>query len=112
MRTQGTANQSISAGDQPIRHGGQTFNGPQQVHYDFTFRSYELVGRGRYLFGGGSGFRGRTGRYGIEALLGVSAPRLEFGASSPSQQGSETIGTVNVVAGVGGLLNLTASTSV
>src|SRR5207344_2773706 len=64
----GSDTMNLSAGQQPIVFGGETFLAPQEVRAEFDFRFAELAYRFRYL----SENRG----LGIETLVGLAQARL------------------------------------
>lgn len=103
--SQGSAEQTLPAGQQPVVFGGQTFNAPQAIHYDFSFRDAEVLYRYRHLFG-------RQRRIGVEGVAGLGYLGVDLRASSASQSARDKLNTLVVPVGGGVIWKLWPTTSV
>jgi hypothetical protein len=102
-QAKGSGSQSLSAGQSPIVFGGQTFNAPQTLQYQFDYRHSELQYRWRRFFG--------SRPIGIEVLGGLVHSRLNLSASAPGRSASERFSSNGLTAGVGGIWKFRPTTS-
>ena len=101
----GGAMQTLSAGEKPVVFGGQTFNPPQQLRHEFTFRFYELTYRYRHFFGSSRAL-------GIEALGGVGYADLDLTISSATQRARDNLANAGLMGSFGLLWRMRPGTSV
>jgi len=104
--TRGNHKQDLAATDKPVVFGGQSFNGPQQLRSEFSFRLVELAYRYRRFFGS-------SGAFGVEGLGGVGYAHLGLTVASTTttQRATENLGNAGVVLGVGGIWRFRPTTS-
>lgn len=100
----GSDTMQLSAGQQPIVFGGETFLAPQDVRAEFDFRFAELAYRFRYL----SEKRG----LGIETLVGLAQARLGLRLTGITKVAAERLDGNGVVVGLGGIIPLWSSGSI
>jgi hypothetical protein len=99
----GDDQQTLGAGQPPVRFGTQTFSAPTQLSHEFDYRFFEVAYRFRQFFGGD---------FGIEALAGFAHANLDLSVSSPTQRASESVDSGGVTASFGIIGRLRPSTSV
>jgi hypothetical protein len=103
-QTKGSSSQSLGAGQEAIRFGGQTFNPPRELQYEFDYKHAELHYRYRK-------FLGTSPNLGFEVLGGVVNSRLNLSASSPGQGAHEKLSSAGIAGGVGAIWKLRPGTS-
>jgi hypothetical protein len=99
----GDDQQTLAAGQPPVRFATQTFSAPAQLRHEFDYRFFEVAYRFRQFFGADIG---------IEGLFGLAHANLDLSVSSPTQRASESVDSGGVTAGVGIIGRLRPSTSV
>lgn len=102
--TGGSDRQSLAAGALPIMIGGQQFNGPLVLQYQFDYTHFDARYRFRKFFGAQRSF-------GIEALAGVGIAQFDLDASAPGQRARHSEDAAGLSGGVGAILNILPSTS-
>jgi hypothetical protein len=100
----GSSPQSLSAGQAPIRFGGQTFNPPRELQYEFEYRQAEVHYRYRR-------FLAASPNLGFEALGGLVNSQLKFSASSPGLSASDKFSSGGLSGGVGAIWKFRPTTS-
>ena len=100
----GSDTMNLSAGQQPIVFGGETFLAPQDVHAEFDFRFAELAYRFRYV----SENRG----LGIETRVGLAQARLGMRLTGIAKVAAERLDGNGIVVGLGAIVPLWASGSI
>jgi len=100
----GEDQQTLAAGQPPVRFATQTFSAPAQLRHEFDYRFFEVAYRFRHFFGGGD--------FGIEALGGLAHANLDLSVSSPTQRASESVDSGGLTAGFGIIGRLRPGTSV
>jgi hypothetical protein len=93
----------VSAGQQPIVFGGETFATPQNVKAEFDFRFVELAYRYRHV----SERRG----LGFEALVGAAYARLGLRLIGATRTAAEKLDGGGIVVGLGTMVRLWPSGS-
>jgi hypothetical protein len=93
-QAKGSGSQSLSAGQDLIVFGGQRFNPPRELQYEFEYGHTELLYRFRRFFGS-------SAKFGIEALGGVVYSQLKLSASSPGLSASDRFNSGGISSGVG-----------
>jgi hypothetical protein len=99
----GSDDLNITAGQQPVRFGGETFTAPQDLKADFDFRFAEVAYRYRYV----SERRG----VGVEGLAGLGYARLGLRLTGATQIAAERLDGGGVIVGLGFLMRLWPSGS-
>ena len=100
----GSDTMHVTAGQQPIVFGGETFLAPQDVRAEFDFRFAELAYRFRYV----SENRG----LGIETLVGLAQGRLGMRLTGIAKVAAERLDGNGIVVGLGGIVPLWPSGSI
>jgi len=95
--------QELDAGDKPIVFGGQTFSGPQDLHYTANIRFADLVYRYRRFFG--------QSNFAIEGLGGIGWASLGLKAVGATQSAAVNLSDAGLVLGVGGIWRFQPATS-
>lgn len=103
-QTKGSSSQSLGAGQDAIRFGGQSFNPPREVQYEFDYKHAELHYRYRK-------FLSTSPNLGFEVLGGVVNSRLDLSASSLAQRAHEKLSSAGLSGGVGAIWKLRPETS-
>jgi hypothetical protein len=100
----GRDTQVLSAGQAPLVFGdtATTFSPPQSLAHEFDFAYYDVSWRMR-------GFRADQAA-GFELLAGLGYLSTDLTVSSPSERASETLTSVNLTLGVGGLWRVRPTT--
>jgi hypothetical protein len=94
----------VTAGQQPIVFGGETFLAPQDVRAEFGFRFAELA----YRFRAVSENRG----LGIEVLAGLAYAQLGLRLTGATKVAAERLDGTGIVVSLGGMLRLWPSGSI
>ncbi|SRR5260221_1611453 len=103
-QTKGSGSQSLGAGQEAIRFGGQTFNPPRELQYEFDYKHAELYYRYRIFL------RSRPS-LGFEVLAGIVNSRLDLSASSPGQRAHERLSSAGLSSAVGAIWKLRPETN-
>jgi hypothetical protein len=103
-QTKGSSSQSLAAGQDAVRFGGQTFNPPRELQYEFEYKHAELHYRYRK-------FLSSSPNLGFEALGGIVNSRLDLSASSSGQGAHERLSSAGISGGVGAIWKLRPATS-
>ncbi len=97
----GDSTQNLSAGQDPIRFGGVTFNAPLAIREQFEFSLVALSFRWRKFFN----------NFGLELLGGGGYGSLDATLDAGAQRGRENPGRLHAQGAFGVIGNLTAITS-
>lgn len=100
----GSDTMQVSAGQQPVVFGGETFATPQDLKAQFDFRFTEIAYRYRYV----SQRRG----IGFEALAGAAYARLGLRLTGATQVAAERLDGGGVVVGLGTMVRVWPSGSI
>lgn len=100
----GSSSQSLIAGQQPVRFGGQTFNSPRDLQYDFDYGYAEILYRYRKFFG-------QRQNFGIQAHGGLVNSQLKLSVSSPGRNASDKFDSVGISGGGGAIWKFSPPTS-
>ncbi len=103
-QSKGSGSQSLGAGQPSINFGGQTFNGPRELQYDFEYRHAEVSYRWRR-------FLTNSPNLGLELLGGLVNSQLKLSASSPGQGASDKFSSGGISGGVGAIWKFRPATS-
>src|SRR4051812_48896565 len=103
-QTKGNSSQSLGAGQETIRFGGQTFIPPRELQYEFDYKHAELHYRYRK-------FLSSSPNLGFEVLGGVANSRLNLTASSLGQGAHEKLSSAGISGGVGAIWKFRPGTS-
>jgi hypothetical protein len=93
-QAKGSSSQSLSPGQQPVRFGGQSFNSPRDLQYDFNYGYAEVQYRYRKFFG-------QHQNFGIQAHGGLVNSRLKLLVSSPGQNARSDLDSAGISGGAG-----------
>lgn len=105
IKTRGSADQSLAAGQKPIIIGDTTFTAPQQLRNDVDFTYYDLSWRGRYfdiLY---------DSKLALELFFGAGYSEVGLKVSSATQVAAERIENFGARAGGGLIYRLSPSSS-
>lgn len=103
VKTKGTGNQSLAAGQQPIVLNNTTFTAPQQLRNDFDFNYADISFRWRKFF--------RERSLGLEVSGGIGHTSLGLDVTSPTQRASEHFAAYGPQGGVALIWRMRPSTS-
>ena len=95
--------QTLDAGQSPVRVGGETFSPPQQLKGDFDFKFFEAAFRYRHF--------PDAGRFGVDVFGGLGILRSSLALASATQSARGSFDSKGILAGGGLLWRLRPSTT-